>query len=65
MARVIYASKWYNIEDIQGRKMISLLLLRSQAHNRLSAYQLYDLSMETFSQVSRKYERIIVMVFLL
>lgn len=63
MASVIYSSKWYNIDDIQSRKMISLLLLRSQAHNRLSAYGLYDLSMETFSKVSQKCYRFMVLVF--
>lgn len=52
MADMVYASNWYNLEDIQSRKAIALVLLRTQSHDRLSAYGLYDLSMETFSKVN-------------
>lgn len=52
MATEIYCSKWYDITDVEDRKIIVLFLMQSQFNTRLSAYGVYDLSMETFSKVS-------------
>lgn len=53
MSTVVYSSMWYNIENINDRETVAFLIQHTQRYVRFSAYGMYDLSMETFSGVSK------------
>jgi hypothetical protein len=50
-----YNMEWYSIEDLRIKKLIQLVILRAQKHQKMSAMKFADVSLECYATVSKKY----------
>lgn len=59
-AQAAYESNWYEIRDVQFKKALLLLILRSQKQQQLTAKRFVPLSLETFTHVSTFIQEILI-----
>lgn len=60
VANAAYATEWHSTKSFRIRKMISLIIMRSQKAKELSAMSFFGISLESFSMVRNQLDIILV-----